>query len=102
MTDPQELAAWWASKTQRDIDAMTPKLAEYSSSDLLVIGAGIVPNMPPGAQVEAAIAYYLLGKAARLTGAFIEGRIPHIDSWDDAAVYAMMGRRAREFGGWPG
>lgn len=98
----EELRQWWASKTARDIDAMLPKVAEYSSSDLLVIGAGIVPHMNPAAQAEAAVAFYLLGKAARLTGAFIEGRVPHVDSWDDAAVYSMMGRRIREVGAWPG
>lgn len=102
MSGQEELTQWWLAKAQRDIGAMAPKVAEYSSSDLLVIGAGIVPSMSPQAQAEAAVAFYLLGKAARLTGAFIEGRVPHIDSWDDAAVYSMMGRRIREVGSWPG
>jgi hypothetical protein len=98
----QELRQWWAAKTSRDIEAMLPKMREYSSSDLQVIGAGLVPDLSPALQAEAAIAFYLLGKAARITGSLMEEREPDVDSWDDAAVYAMMGRRVREAGGWPG
>ena len=99
--DINELRDWWAAKTARDIDAMLPKVAEYSASDLQVIGSGLVPHLSPALQAEAAIAFYLLGKAARLTGSFMEGKTPNVDSWDDAAVYSMMGRRVREHGGWP-
>jgi hypothetical protein len=100
--DVEELRDWWLTKATRDIDAMLPKAHEYSASDLQVIGSGLVPHLPPTLQIEAAIGFYLLGKAARITGSLMEGKTPDVDSWDDASVYAMMGRRARETGGWPG
>lgn len=99
--DMEELTAWWMATAKRDIAKMLPKVAEYSASDLLVIGAGLAPDLPDPLRVEAAIGFYLSGKAARITGALTEGRAPSDDSWDDAAVYSMMGRRVRATGGWP-
>jgi hypothetical protein len=96
-----ELREWWLKTAATDLEAVAPKAIEYSSSDLLVIGAGIAPWLTPAQQAEAAVGFYALGKASRITGALSEGREPNIDSWDDLAIYAMMGRRIRHAGGWP-
>jgi hypothetical protein len=49
-----------------------------------------------------AIAFYLLGKATRVFGAYQRGGRPSDDTWHDLTVYSMMARRVRETGGWPG
>lgn len=97
----KDLSEWWTKTAADDLGRVAPKAVEYSSSDLLVIGSGIAPWLPDPLRLEAAIGFYLLGKASRITGALSEGREPSLDSWDDAAIYAMMGRRVRATGRWP-
>lgn len=99
--DEIKIRDWWMSTAERDIDAMLPKMREYSATDLQVVGAALAPTLPVGLQIESGIAFYALGKTARLVGSFREGREPHVDSWDDLGVYSFMGRYAREFGRWP-
>lgn len=97
----EDLIDWWIATAEDDLAKVAPKAVEYSSSDLLVIGSGIAPWLPDPLRLEAAIGFYLLGKASRITGALMEGRTPSSDSWDDAAIYSFMGRRVRATGRWP-
>lgn len=101
------VAEWWMNHSQEELDMLMPKVAEYSSADLDIIGdillrlrpdlVGVVPR------VEFGIAFYALGKVARIFGAYSDGRIPSDDSWLDLAVYSKMALRTRDTGGnWPG
>ena len=106
-----DLEQWWQSVTRNDLEATLPKVAEYGSADLEVMGAAMIrlhPNhdaMDEGERkqvgLEMAIAFYLLGKVSRLYGAYQSGGQPSDDTWLDASVYSMMGRRVRNSGGWP-
>lgn len=106
-----DLQNWWHEVSQADLDLMLPKVTEYGSQDLEVMGRAMIalhPNrdaMDPGEQrrvgLEMAVAFYLLGKVSRLFGAYSGGGVPSDDTWHDATVYSMMGRRVRETGGWP-
>lgn len=105
------LRQWWRGVADEDFLLMAPKISEYGSQDLEVMGRAMIalhPNrdaMDPTEQrrvgLEMAIAFYLLGKVSRLFGAYSGGGVPSDDTWHDAVVYGMMGRRVRETGGWP-
>jgi hypothetical protein len=90
---------WWVETARVDVDGFLPKLMEYGSHDLVVIGAGMMPHASDSTRMEAGIAFYLLGKASRAVGAYQEGRTPSDDTWLDLSVYSMMGRHVRKFGG---
>ena len=101
------LQTWWMQQAQDELDMLMPKVVEYSSADLDIIGA-IMLRLNPDLQgvvtpAEAGIAFYALGKTARIMGALIDGREPSRDSWLDLACYAAMALRTRDTGGeWPG
>lgn len=105
------LSDWWQTESTRDMLATVPKAIEYGSSDLKAMGAQLVALHPGvdamGAEErdrvgsEMAIAFYLLGKVARLFGAYERGGLPSDDTIHDVTVYSMMFRRVRETGGWP-
>lgn len=92
---------WWSDISRGDCEAVLPKALEYSSQDLLAIGTGL-PGVTADDQVrtEAGIAFYALGKCARLTGAYGEGRVPSDDNWRDLTIYSLMARFVRQFGHW--
>lgn len=96
-----DISRWWMAQASQDAATVIPKAVEYSANDLVVIGRGL-PGVPEGtgAAAEAGVAFYALGKAARLTGALGEGRLPSLDTWDDLAIYSMMGRYIRQHGRW--
>ncbi len=104
---PLSLQEWWRNLTDTDIEATIPKVAEYTSSDLKIMGDTLREWMPGGAEmperwgVEMAIAFYLLGKIARAVAAYREGRVPSDDTIKDIRVYAVMMQRVRDVGGWP-
>lgn len=96
-----KIRQWWSDTARRDAEAVIPKAIEYSSLDLTAIGAALPGVIGLDAtRTEAGIAFYALGKAARLTGAYGEGRSPSEDTWDDLVVYGMMGRFVRKHGYW--
>ena len=120
MSSGQELAQWWHELVEQDLKPLLPKIAEYTSADLEVMGAvmqewGLVGSEgdgsarpstadSPGASapgMEAACLWYILGKVARCVAAYKEGRLPSEDTLHDISVYAMMARRIRETGRWP-
>jgi hypothetical protein len=51
---------------------------------------------------ELGVAFYALGKMARIMGAYADGLAPSDDSWHDLAIYARMAQRVRHADGWPG
>lgn len=106
----ESICKWWQVTAEKDAATTAPKAAEYGSSDLQIMGKameGLFPNLdgqPPEERekigLEMACAFYLLGKAARLFGAYQQGRVPSDDTWFDANVYTIMARRIREVGYW--
>lgn len=99
----KELIQWWVKLAEADASRTIPKAVEYSAHDLVAMGVGLLESgASDKRRTEAAIAFYACGKAARLVGAYCEGRDPGDDSWFDLSVYSMMGRRVREVGAWPG
>ena len=99
----------WMADHHAHLQQMTGEKAfEYGSLDLAIMGAsisklwpGLGEDAPPAAQLQAAIAFYLMGKVARVLSALAEGKPPPTDSWLDAEVYAMMGGYVQEHGQWP-
>lgn len=99
----QELTEWWLAMAQYEVDRTVPKVVEYSSSDLVDIGRGVLGDgYSVEEYTEAGIAFYALGKVSRIMGAIRERRRPSDDSWFDLGVYARMAQRTREFGEFPG
>lgn len=104
-----EITAWWVKTAQSDADTTAPKAAEYGAADLAIMGTameslfpGITDEPHERARIglEMAVAFYTLGKVARLYGAYQQGRLPGDDSWFDLTVYSLMARRIRETGRW--
>lgn len=85
----------WAANTARSFFAeVIPKVREYGSVDLEVMGEATVGGM------EAATEFYLLGKVARAMSAHQSGHEPSLDTLFDQVVYALMIQFIREFGFW--
>lgn len=104
MTEPLE--TWWENTTSDELASMLPKVIEYGSHDLAVIG-DVMMLMKPELRdqvhpSELGIAFYALGKMARIMGAYADGIAPSDDSWHDLAIYARMAQRVRYADGWPG
>lgn len=101
-----ELAEWWRGLAEKEIEQTIAKAGEYGGDDLAYMGR-ILRDCFAGERsddvqdAEVAIAFYLLGKITRIIGAYKDGRCPSNDSWLDVHVYAGMGIRVREKGGWP-
>lgn len=99
----------WMADHHSQLQAGTlAKAAEYGALDLQIMGASlaeVVPNLgedaPPASKLQAAIAFYLLGKVSRVLSALAEGKPAPTDSWLDAEVYSMMGAYVQEYGRWP-
>jgi hypothetical protein len=101
-----ELTDWWMDHAADEAQMVIPKAIAYGADDLLQIGrqmAGAINRDVTDAQAaELGIAFYAMGKIARIMAAVKEGRDPNIDSWLDLGVYAKMAQRVRITGGWPG
>jgi hypothetical protein len=107
-----ELNTWWVELHAADIKTTAPKAVEYGAADLAVMGAAMEHLIPAGpirdagpealkaAGMEMAVAFYALGKVARLFGAYEQGRMPSDDTWFDLAIYTGMARKIRATGGW--
>lgn len=102
-----ELTAWWAEQASADAARTIPKAIEYGDTDLIDVGRAVarVSGRPSPTDAEAAelgVYVYLAGKLGRWTAALAEGRVPSDDTLFDVSIYAMMARRIRQTGGWPG
>jgi hypothetical protein len=106
MADKSTLKSWWESTSKAELDAIMPKVIEYGSSDLKLMGDALLMSMPQCKgkvqPEELAIAFYAFGKAARLMGAYADGVAPSEDTWHDLGVYSRMALRVRSVGEWPG
>ncbi len=103
--DIQGLANWWLDETRSELDSVIPKALEYGSADLKVIGFALSQMIgePKGVtNDELGIAFYVLGKVARLVGGYADGRAPSDDTWHDIAIYTKMAQYARFHGEWGG
>jgi hypothetical protein len=101
----QELANWWLDETRNELDSVIPKALEYGSADLKVIGFALSQMIGEPKDVsndELGIAFYVLGKVARLVGGYADGRKPSDDTWHDIAIYTKMAQYARHNGEWGG
>jgi len=118
MHDKDDLTTWWLKISGQDVDNAAGKAEEYGSADLEIMGQAMqglylaATQNGPGEEttdsetlrrvgLEMAIAFYNLGKAARMFGAYTRGTVPSDDTWHDAVVYPMMARRVRDTGRWP-
>lgn len=100
-----EIRGWWEAVSSADFEKMAPKIGEYTSADLEIMGV-IMENWglaapEGGGGMEASTMWYILGKVARAVAAYKEARQPSEDTLHDITVYAMMTRRIRETGDWP-
>jgi hypothetical protein len=91
---------WWIETSEEDCNAYQAKAREYGSADLEVMGVAMEklhPNvlMTRETGIEMALAFYLLGKIARMIGGYAVGQRPSDDTLHDIVVYAMMVRRRR-------
>lgn len=101
----KELTDWWMDLAKDEVNAVIPKAVEYGASDLDVMAAAMVLLLPEPMRdrrvgLEMAVAFYALGKVARLFGAFEQGKLPSDDTWHDLGVYCRMAQRIRETGAW--
>lgn len=104
------LRAWAIDTLMHDLDRTLPKIEEYGNDtahdDLALFGDLV--DMLTGGKItdpvlrkEAGCALYIGGKVARMLAAYAAGRAPSEDTWFDAFIYSMMGRKLRETGTWP-
>jgi len=103
-----DLQQWWTAQTEDEIARLLPKLDEYGTLDLIIMGntLGVVweqgSNASPTELVEFTLATYALSKLARAYGAYQNGKLPSDDTWLDASTYIRMILRTKSCGGWPG
>lgn len=110
-----ELAQWWRDLAEEEVVRVVDKAVEYGATDLRDLGYQVLEmagRRASGDRVdivdedryatEVGIAFYAMGKMARIAAAIKEGRQPSSDSWHDLGVYARMAQRVHQVGGWPG
>lgn len=109
-----EITKWWSKAAAGDAMVTVPKAIEYGAADLDVMGTAMWalvrekfeakddPLLPDSSAIgrEMACAFYLLGKVARMYGAYEQGKLPSEDTLFDISVYSMMLRRIRQTGRW--
>lgn len=106
--DPRrtELADWWRSTAEAEIEQTVDKAVEYGSTDLIDIGQAIARvagrEIPDSEAAEWGVFFYLEGKLSRWRSAITRGDLPSFDTLLDIGVYARMAQRIRQEGSWPG
>lgn len=99
-----DVKAWWMAKAEADVEKLMPKLTEYGSHDLTIMGDSLAEwlQVPREMGVELACCFYLLGKVGRMVSAYRRGERASEDTLQDAVAYASMCRYAQEHDGrWP-
>lgn len=99
------LTDWWLQQARVECERTVPKAVEYGAADLEVMGTAMLHLIPRDLRsrqkgLEMALAFYALGKVARLFGAFERGELPSEDTWFDLGVYCRMAERVRQTGEW--
>jgi hypothetical protein len=98
-----ELQQWLVRKLDGALPEVLRKADEYGSGDLEMMGDRQFRMLRlPGQSVgqQAACAFYVDGKVARIMAALEEGREPSADCWFDLMVYGMIGLKIHETGRW--
>lgn len=103
----EELAGWWRSAADDEIRMVVAKAIEYGANDLVEMGRTLAymanrEGLTDAQLAELGCVQYLVGKMARVTAAWAEGRTPSDDTYLDIGVYVRMIQRIRQTGGWPG
>lgn len=104
----QAVRNWWREDADTESAKLAPKAVEYGSYDLELIGK-VLRDMidsdhrvhPDLSNLELGIAFYELGKIARIVSGIFDGQVPSDDNWQDAAIYPRMVTYIREKGQWP-
>ncbi len=97
--ETRQFIDWWERTSEKDLRVMLPKRVAYGAADLRIIGRGMAelvgkPEMSDEEAVELGVAFYALGKVARIVSGFTTGG-DRTDSWHDLTVYSMMARACR-------
>lgn len=87
--DKETLMQNTINQVEADMEMCLDKMGEYGSHDFDIIATGL------GYPREAGVAFYLLGKCARLISAYRAGVKPSDDTWKDITVYSLLGRMIR-------
>lgn len=104
---PDEFNKVWTALADIDAKAYAAKAAEYGDTDLMLMGRALVSHLDlseysayrlDALAYEAAVAFYALGKAARVIAATSRGELANLDSWKDLVTYGMMARIRRASG----
>jgi len=103
MSQPM-LTEWWLGHASIEAEQTVAKMEEYGSGDLVEVGRQMAKMcgrtvLSPVEAMELGIAFYVLGKVARVTSAIERGDRPSDDTWFDLSVYAKMVLAARA-GAW--
>lgn len=103
----EQLAQWWFDQAEAEIDMVVDKAVEYGARDLIEMGRALAHMAGRDGLTEAQCAelgcvQYLVGKMARVSAAWAEGRMPSDDTMLDIGVYVRMIQRIRVAGSWPG
>lgn len=112
VVSPQEpprdqLAQWWREQAEAEIDMVVDKAIEYGARDLVEMGRALGhmagrDDLTEAQCAELGCVQYLVGKMARVSAAWAEGRRPSDDTMLDIGVYVRMIQRIRSAGSWPG
>lgn len=97
--EAKRVSGWWNRTQTEDLEMYLLKNEVYGNADLRIIGFALKECDIRNAHVdtlpeEIGIAFYALGKVARILSAYDAGEIASEDSWKDLAIYATMGRMA--------
>lgn len=101
------LSEWWRGHAEAEIDMVVAKAIEYGALDLVEMGRSLAymagrPHLTDAQYAELGCVQYLVGKMARVSAAWAEGRMPSDDTYLDIGIYVRMIQRIREAGSWPG
>jgi hypothetical protein len=102
--DLDQVRGWWIAEATDEAEATLMKTEQYGSLDLEIIGKQLKQLAAKNQAVDPAeigIAFYVLGKAARLMSGYAAGAKPSDDTWRDIACYTKMAQRMRYVGRWP-
>jgi hypothetical protein len=103
----RELTEWYHRHQGEVVPPTIAKSIEYGGADLRIMGAamrelanGVRWEPTEQEALEMALGFYLLGKVARMFGAWAKGRSPGSDTPFDTEIYSQMFQKVRETGRW--
>lgn len=101
-----DLEAWWVSIARGDAHAAAIKAAAYGSNSLMEEGRKVAKlqgrEVTDDEALELGCWNYITGKSGRWSDAVLRGERVGDDTLLDIVTYAMMARRIRAAGNWPG